>query len=77
MTAILIIGALGYIKEIAPLSRAFLVLVVVVLFLKSGGVFQQFTAALSQTQQAGTIGKLVTGLTTTNTPQGAVASATE
>lgn len=50
MVAILIVGALGYIPAIKPLSRAFLVLVVVVLFLKSGGVFQQFTSALSTTQ---------------------------
>jgi hypothetical protein len=52
MAAILVIGAVGYIKDIAPVSRAFLVLVVIVLLLKSGGVFQQFTSALSGTQQA-------------------------
>lgn len=43
MLAILVIGALGYIRSIAPVSRAFLVLVVVVLFLSNGGFFQKFT----------------------------------
>ena len=56
--AILIIGAVGYIPDLKPVSRAFLVLVVVVLFLKAGnpnspggGVFQQFTQAIGTTQQ--------------------------
>lgn len=46
MTAMLILGALGYIDELKPLSRIFTILVVVVLFLSNGGFFQQFTAAL-------------------------------
>lgn len=60
MVAILVIGALGYIPSVKPLSRAFLVLVLVVLFLKSGGVFQQFTSALSTTQQTQATNKTAT-----------------
>lgn len=48
--AIMIIGALGYVEPLKPVSRAFLVLVVVVLFLTNGGVFQQFTKAIGATQ---------------------------
>lgn len=47
MLSILIIGALGYIKEIQPLSRAFLVLVIIVLFLSNKGVFAQFNKQIS------------------------------
>lgn len=40
--AILIIGAIGYVEELKPISRAFMVLVIVVLFLSNGGFFQKF-----------------------------------
>jgi hypothetical protein len=58
--SILIIGALGYIPKLKPLSAAFITLVVIVLFLKrgnpttgtGGGFFQQFTTALGTTQAA-------------------------
>lgn len=36
------IGALGYIPGLKPVSTAFLVLVIIVLFLSNGGFFQQF-----------------------------------
>jgi len=52
LVSILIIGAVGYIPDLKPVSRAFLVLVVIVLFLENGGVFTQFTAALKGTQSA-------------------------
>ena len=39
--AILLIGAVGYIDELKPLSNAFLALVVIVLLLSNGGFFQQ------------------------------------
>lgn len=54
--AILIIGAIGYIPKVKPISTALLVLVIVVLFLKKGdatglggGFFSQFTKALGTT----------------------------
>lgn len=50
LISILLIGAIGYIPSLRPVSRAFLVLVVIVLFLKNGGVFTQFTNAIAQTQ---------------------------
>ena len=46
LASILIIGAIGYIKPLQPLSRAFLVLVVVVLVLSHGGLFEQLNAQL-------------------------------
>lgn len=58
--SIMIIGAVGYIPRLKPISNAFLVLVILVLFLKrgdpktnvGGGFFQQFTAALNATTAA-------------------------
>lgn len=52
MLSILIIGAIGYIPDLKPVSRAFLVLVIIVLFLQNRGVFAQFTQAIGTTQQA-------------------------
>lgn len=40
--AILAIGALGYSDTLKPFSRAMTALVVIVLFLKNGGVFDKF-----------------------------------
>jgi general stress protein CsbA len=42
IVAIVLIGALGYISALKNLSRAFLILVIVVLFIKNGGVIQKF-----------------------------------
>jgi len=51
---LLVIGTAGYIKPLQPVSRAFLVLLMVVLFLSKGnpqnaggGVFAQLTSALN------------------------------
>lgn len=56
IVSILIIGAIGYIPKLKPLSVAFLTLVIIVLFLKrgnpqgiGGGFFSQFSAALGST----------------------------
>lgn len=46
MLAILVIGAIGYIKPVQPLSRMFLVLVIIVLFLSNRGVFASFNSQL-------------------------------
>ena len=40
--AIVIVGAVGYIPKMKPLSNSFLVLLVVVLFLSNGGFFAKF-----------------------------------
>ena len=48
--SILIVGALGYIKPLEPVSRAFMLLIVIVLFLSNKGVFDQFNTALQGTQ---------------------------
>lgn len=51
--AILIIGAIGYIDELKELSRAFLVLVILVLFLSNNGFFSQLQAATLGTNANG------------------------
>lgn len=53
MLAIAILGALGYIDEVRPLSRALMVLVIVVLILAQdkaghGGFFTKFQQAITQ-----------------------------
>jgi hypothetical protein len=61
IVAILIIGAVGYVQKLKPLSDGFLVLVLLVLVLKrgnpnmpQGGFFQQFTNALKSTNTPAT-----------------------
>lgn len=49
--AILLIGALGYIEPIKPVSRSLLALVVIVLFLSNGGFFQKFVAGVESPAQ--------------------------
>jgi hypothetical protein len=53
--SIAIIGAIGYVKDLQPFSRAFLVLIIVVLIISednkaqgSGGFFVKFNQAVSQ-----------------------------
>lgn len=49
--AIMVIGSVGYIKPLKPLSNIFLVLIVVVLILANkGGFFSQFTQQIASTQ---------------------------
>lgn len=48
--AIMLIGAIGYIKPLQPISRGFLVLVAVTLLIQNSGVFEQFTKAIQGTQ---------------------------
>jgi hypothetical protein len=53
--SILVIGSLGYIDELKPISRAFMALVIVVLFLKAGnptGVGGGLFASLNQALKA-------------------------
>jgi hypothetical protein len=59
--SILVIGAIGYVPKLKPLSTAFLVLVILVLFLTKGnpkgvggGFFSQFTSALQGTESQST-----------------------
>lgn len=56
VVVLLIIGAVGYIPKLKPLSDAFLVLMVVVIFIKAGnpqsgtgGFFSKFTSAIGST----------------------------
>lgn len=46
IAAIVIVGAVGYIKPLQPVSRAFLALILVILFLTNSGVFSKFNQAL-------------------------------
>jgi hypothetical protein len=51
LTSIVILGAIGYIKGLENISRAFLVLVVVGLLLDNGGFFTQFNAFIKSQAQ--------------------------
>lgn len=59
LVSILVIGAIGYIPALRPVSRVFLALVIVVLFLKKGnpngiggGFFSQFNSQIGTTTTA-------------------------
>lgn len=60
LVIILLVGALGYIEKLRPLSIAFMSLLIIVLFLKKGdpvtgaggGFFNQFTTQLGQISSA-------------------------
>jgi len=47
--AIILIGSIGYVPKLKPISTGFLTLVIVSLFLSKGGFFQQFSTAISST----------------------------
>lgn len=47
LVAIGVIGGLGYFKAIRPIANAFLVLVILVLFLSNKGFFSQFSQQLN------------------------------
>jgi hypothetical protein len=74
--SILVVGALGYVPQLRPLSKGFLVLIVVVLFLKTGnpnaaggGFFAEFQRALGSTASVPTSGAPIdnsTALTSSN-----------
>ena len=74
--AILLIGMLGYIPKVKPISVAFLALVVLVLFLSrgdpskaGGGFFEKFTQGLAKTTTQNDV--------STSTAQAAAASITD
>lgn len=46
LAAIGIVGGAGYVEQLQGISRAFLALILIVLLLSNGKVFDQFTAAL-------------------------------
>lgn len=48
MLAIILIGSLGYVPNLRPISRAFLVLVIVVFLLSNKGLFAQLQSVFSK-----------------------------
>jgi hypothetical protein len=50
MLAILLIGAIGYIPDMRPISRGFMALVIVVFVLDNQGVFTQLTNTFKSTR---------------------------
>lgn len=50
--AILVLGAIGYIPSLEKLSKAFLILVLIVLFLDNGGFFNQFQSFVKSSTAA-------------------------
>jgi len=70
LVAILAVGVLGYIPRVRPISDAFLVLIIVVLFLSKKGFFAQFNQSIaSVTTNAPNHGTLANGVPGTNTTQ--------
>lgn len=65
--SILLIGALGYIEDLKPISRAFLILVVIVLILSNKGFFAQFNQQISTTQNTSSTGTQMASTTGVNT----------
>lgn len=53
IAALFIIGALGYVPVLKNVSRAFLVLILIVVVLANKGFFSQFVAALGVSQDGG------------------------
>lgn len=77
LAALGLIGSLGYVKPLAPFSKAFLVLVIIVMILAQsknggGGFFGQLQNALQSGPVAPTPTQTGTGSATTSTPQVAV-----
>jgi hypothetical protein len=59
VVSIMLIGAIGYIKPLEPVSRMFLVLVIIVMFIgNKGKVFQQFNDALKRTQTSNVLSQI-------------------
>ena len=54
VVVILIVGAVGYVPDLRPISRIFLVLVIVTMIIKSGGGVQQFISAIQNAQPSST-----------------------
>lgn len=50
--AIMAIGSIGYIDKLKPISNAFLILVVVILFLSNRGFFAQFQSQIHSSDTA-------------------------
>ena len=48
IVAIVVLGAIGYVKALKPFSDAFLLLVIVVFVVANGGFFGAFTQAMAQ-----------------------------
>lgn len=53
MLAILFVGSLGYIPDLKPVSRSFLVLVILVFFINNKGIFAQLQSTFQSNSNAG------------------------
>jgi hypothetical protein len=54
----IVLGAVGYIRPLKPISDTFLVLLIVVIFLSKGGFFAKFSAGIASTTTGGAGGPL-------------------
>ena len=62
VVSILMVGVLGYVPKLKPISDGFLVLIIVVLFLKKGeGFFDMFTKQIKGTETYKNLGAGVSG----------------
>ena len=51
VVSILAVGAIGYVPNLKPLSNAFIVLIILVMFLSNRGFFNAFVQELNRTRQ--------------------------
>ncbi len=68
--AIVVVGVLGYIKEIRPITNAFLVLLFVVIGLSNKGFFANFQAAFTSPQPTNTTESSAGNSTSTSSNSG-------
>lgn len=52
LAAIGSVGAVGYVKDFQPVSRIFMVLIIITMVIRNGGFFDQFTSALTAGPEA-------------------------
>lgn len=67
--AVILIGAVGYIKKLEPISNAALALIIVVLFLSKQGVWTQLTQAVQTIGASSTSTPIVTSPVSSGTNQ--------
>jgi hypothetical protein len=72
IVAIVGIGAVGYVPRLKPFSDAFLILVIIVLFLANGGVFAKIGPALQGISSASTNAGTGGGAASTVSPGSAI-----
>ena len=74
VVAVVLIGAIGYVKKLEPVSNAMLALIIVVLFLSRQGVWSQLTQAVGTIGSGASLSSVGSAATVAPLASGAVAS---